>query len=147
MINYNKEGRTKDVARGFTLMELLVAIAIVAILSGISIFALGGARQAARDGRRKADLETIRGALEIYRADCNVYPNPWTPTAGSTLSASCSGSTNTYLESVPGDPSGSNYYYSTTGVRFDICAQLEQAPSTPMTCSGCPTCNWRVSSL
>ena len=42
---------------GFTLIELLVTISIIGILIGLSVFGLQGARQSARDAKRKADLD------------------------------------------------------------------------------------------
>lgn len=132
----------------FTMIELLIVIAIIGVLSAISVVAMRGAREASRDAKRKADLESIRASIEIYRADCKTYPNPWTPTAGSSLTASCTGSTNTYIESVPGDPDGStSYFYSSDGTTYRLCAALED-PGSVMTCSGCtiPGCNYRVGS-
>ena len=69
---------------GFTLIELLVVISIIGILVGVSIFGLSGARESARDARRKSDLELIKSGLELYRADCNRYPASL-PAAGSNL--------------------------------------------------------------
>ncbi|MCK4588676.1 prepilin-type N-terminal cleavage/methylation domain-containing protein, partial [Candidatus Woesebacteria bacterium] len=60
--------------KGFTLIELLVVISIIGILLALSIFGLQGARKSARDSKRKADIELIRSGIEIYKADCNVYP-------------------------------------------------------------------------
>ena len=62
------------IKKGFTLIELLVVISIIGILIAVSIFGLSGARESARDARRKSDLELIRSGLELYRADCNAYP-------------------------------------------------------------------------
>lgn len=45
--------------RGFTLVELLVVISVIGILAGGIIIATGGARQRARDTKRKNDLTQI----------------------------------------------------------------------------------------
>ena len=52
--------------KGFSLVELLVAIAIMAILMAVAITGLRGARQSARDATRKSDLEQYKIALEGY---------------------------------------------------------------------------------
>lgn len=123
---------------GFTLIELIIVMAIIAILAGISIFTLGDARKSGRDAKRKTDLETIRAAIEIYRADCGLYPTT-IPSPGSQLRATCTGVTNTYLESIPGDSLGGSYFYWSNGTSYRICACLEDATSS-MSCAGfsCP---------
>jgi general secretion pathway protein G len=139
--------------KGFTLLELLVVIAVAAVLVTIVAFGLTGARESARDGRRRADLESIRGALEFYRSDCGRYPAAVTfgsPLVGSGTPARCS-SSNTYLRIVPADPvSGRNYIYSVngSGTTYEICASLE-AGGTTVSCGGnstcgSGTCNYRV---
>lgn len=60
--------------KGFTLIELLVAMTIVSVLMGVALVSYQGARKSARDGKRKTDLEEIRSALEMYRADNETYP-------------------------------------------------------------------------
>jgi general secretion pathway protein G len=121
---------------GFTLLELLITMAIIAMLAAISIFALSGARQQGRDGKRKSDLESIRSALELYKADCDKYPSN-IPTAASATSlngntAPCNvGATNVYLNKTPADPSGSEYGYSVNGTNstYEVCAKLENPGS------------------
>lgn len=129
--------------QGFTLIELLVVIGIIAILSGVSIFALQGARTSGRDGRRQSDLQTIAAAIELYKADCNFYPaslpSPLTGTA-------CALPGNTYLQAVPDDPDpAKNYIYQglscvAGGCRsFRIWTSLEQEPAVPPPgCIGAP---------
>jgi len=143
------------IKKGFSLIELLVVVAIMGILIGLSAFGLQQARESARDGQRKSDLETIRTGLSFYRSDCNAYPintgdfyTLFHPSFGSTT---CGGA-NTYIQKTPKDSlSGNLYYYiSTNGITYTICASLETEGSTVP--SGCPAgatgcggyCNYAV---
>lgn len=49
---------------GFTLIELLVVIAIIAILATVAVTVFRGVTSAARDSKRKADIESIAKAYE-----------------------------------------------------------------------------------
>ncbi len=55
--------------QGFTLVELLVVISIIAILSIIGITLFSGVQKNARDARRKADIQSIQKALEAHYND------------------------------------------------------------------------------
>lgn len=59
--------------RGYTIVELLVVMAIIAVIVGISVSGLLLQQQKARDARRRADLETIRAALEEQRRTDTFY--------------------------------------------------------------------------
>jgi len=59
---------------GFTLVELLVAATIIALLAGIGVTSFSALTKQSRDSRRKADLENLRSALELYRSDNDYYP-------------------------------------------------------------------------
>jgi len=101
---------------GFTLIELLVAMTIVAILMGIALVSFQGARKSSRDGKRKADLEQVRSALEMYRADNGGYPVGSLSSGGNILP---------YM-TIPDDPvPGRKYIYSSDGVTYNLCAALE----------------------
>lgn len=129
---------------GFTLIELIITMAIIAVLAGLSLFALKGARESARDTRRKSDLESIRSAIELFKADCNVYPSSL-PAVGTSLTGAAAlgcnpANTNIYIQSVPGDP-GSNALYNytrTTTVTYTLCSHLEDSTAVV---TGCGTCN------
>ncbi|MBI3486078.1 prepilin-type N-terminal cleavage/methylation domain-containing protein [Candidatus Daviesbacteria bacterium] len=60
--------------KGFTLIELMVAIAIVAIISSIGYISYASAQVTGRDSRRKQDLRSIASALEIYKQQIRHYP-------------------------------------------------------------------------
>jgi general secretion pathway protein G len=140
----------KKIIRGFTMVELLIVIVIIGILSTISLFALAGTRESSRDARRKSDLESIRSALELYKADCGEYiPTLEFPAPGNQLTgATCpTPNSNIYMQSVPGDPLGSpvgTYYYNRPNANtYSLCARLEVAPTTP----GCTTADCGTAGL
>jgi len=59
---------------GFTLMELLVAIAIIAILTSIGFGTYAGVQKKSRDAQRKSDLNQLTRALELFYSDFGRYP-------------------------------------------------------------------------
>ncbi len=55
--------------RGFTLVELLVVVAIIALLIGILVPSLGAARNHAKDVKTRATLKALGDGLEMFRTD------------------------------------------------------------------------------
>lgn len=60
--------------RGFTLIELVVVISILAILSGVLVPRVSSHLESARDARRLADVKAVRAAVEQYFLDRGSYP-------------------------------------------------------------------------
>ena len=134
--------------KGFTLIEIMVSMVIVSILMSLSIVAFSASRKTARDGRRKADLEQIRSALEMYRSDCHVYPTPASGGFATSIVGPASCGSLIYMDTVPTDPSSSSYSYSysSTNVnQYTLCAYLENGGSTVSGCGSCTaTCNYKL---
>jgi general secretion pathway protein G len=62
--------RMKRHARsGFTLVEMMVVVAMIGILATIAMPKLAYAYQKAREGSAKGNLGALRGALSVYHAD------------------------------------------------------------------------------
>lgn len=59
--------------RGFTLIELMVVVAIIGILMAAGIVVFSDAQKAARDAKRRADVDAIAKALEQYYQDRGAY--------------------------------------------------------------------------
>ena len=64
----------KNKKNGFTLVELLVVMFIIAILTGVLLPNLMGARQKAKDAQRIGDADAMRSALRMYYNDNQSYP-------------------------------------------------------------------------
>src|SRR6186713_383387 len=58
----------------FTLIELLIVVAIIAILAAIAVPNFLEAQTRAKVSRARADLRTVATALESYAVDENKYP-------------------------------------------------------------------------
>ena len=128
--------------QGFTLLEILLVIAIIAILAGIVIFAINPGRQLAqaRNAQRKVDVNTILNAVYQYaldnqgnfitnipppeesgiscleREDIEICKTGFTDSCGLDLSGLTQNGR--YLVSIPNDPSG--FAFSPNGSGYSI---------------------------
>jgi prepilin-type N-terminal cleavage/methylation domain-containing protein len=128
--------------RGFTLMELLIVIAIIAILVSISVVSYSSAQKKARDARRHSDMKALQNAWEQYYADNNGnYP-------GTTTAAPCTlslvSNPDTYLPGgLPVDPKSPTPYpqmysgWSSCSITsYCFCAGLEGEANFKTDCAG-----------
>ena len=65
---------------GWTLIEILMVLSIIAILIGITLGVSTGVRQRAAVGKAKVELAAIASALERYRVQYGDYPRTGVPT-------------------------------------------------------------------
>jgi type II secretion system protein G len=66
--------RMRRLHKGFTLIEMLIVIVVIAILAVIVIPRLMGATRKAKEATLKADLKQIRDAIESFEANTAAYP-------------------------------------------------------------------------
>lgn len=60
---------------GFTIIELLIVIAIIGILAGLVLNNFQGAQAKARDTQRRTDINNVHAKLEEFYNDNGGYPN------------------------------------------------------------------------
>lgn len=60
--------------RGFTILELLVVVAVVGILAAVAIYSLNVTRAMSRDSKRVSDISVIRAALTQHWLQKAAYP-------------------------------------------------------------------------
>ncbi|QNO16112.1 prepilin-type N-terminal cleavage/methylation domain-containing protein [Alkalicella caledoniensis] len=67
-------GKKLNEQKGFTLIELIVVIAIIGILAAIAIPRLGAFTSRAEDAAEKADIRIIESAAQMYYAEVGSFP-------------------------------------------------------------------------
>lgn len=60
--------------KGFTIVELLIVIVVIAILAAITVVAYNGVQGRALDSRRLSDIKKIQQGIELYRIQNGVFP-------------------------------------------------------------------------
>jgi prepilin-type N-terminal cleavage/methylation domain-containing protein len=64
-----------EARRGFTTLELLIAIGVIAVLGALAVWNVSAARSRARDAVRVAQVSRVQSALEEYFSQNNKYPD------------------------------------------------------------------------
>ena len=113
-----RSGRT-----GFTLIEVLVVVAILGILAAIVVPRIMDRPDEAKRVAAKADIGAIVQALKIYRLDNGGYPTTDQGLVALVQKPTTNpvpGNWKKYLDQVPKDPWGTDYQFLSPGVRGEI---------------------------
>jgi len=102
--------------RAFTLVEVMIVVAVIAILVGIALPGITGVRQSGNIAKAKSELVALKSALESYYLIAGAYPG--------SLGDLTSAVPNVIGTTLPEDPfdAGNNYGYnvSSSGLYFVI---------------------------
>lgn len=60
--------------KGFTIVELLIVVVVIAVLASITVVAYTGVRQQAHMSAMRSDFATVQKAVELYKVDSGGYP-------------------------------------------------------------------------
>ncbi len=138
--------------RGFTLIELMIVVAIIAILAGILIPNFVNARAQAQTAACESNLRSIATALELYYADNQVYP---TASGAPVVPALLTANSVAYLNNTPKDPAAQNdtATYSLTTTQATSGSPRVVHDPVPRACTparrsrSCPPCGRRRGTL
>lgn len=75
-ISRDRENLKKSRKGGFTLVELMVVVAVIAILAAIAMPQFLSAADRARNAKETADIQIIKNATQLYMIDKNVDTPP-----------------------------------------------------------------------
>jgi len=114
---------------GFTLVELLLVIAVIIILTTIGLVVYTNVQRSARDAKRKADIKAIVTALETQYATTGTYTTPLTGQSFSSGNIPTPLEGGSYITTVGENSSG-----------FEVCAALENHPAEAACNIGITTC-------
>ena len=117
--------KTRSQQRGFTLLEVMVVVAILGILAALVVPSIISRPDDARIVAAKQDIASLMQALKLYGLDNQRYPSteqglqalvarPTTNPAAPNWKAGG------YVERLPKDPWGNPYQYLNPGVRGEI---------------------------
>lgn len=110
--------------KGFTLVELIIVLAIIGVFTAVVFGSIATSRSKARDNSRIADMKQIELALALYYDVNRYYPGA----IGTSISALDVLVTEKYLPSLPTDPQVGNVYeYKRVGNKYCLGVKLEGA--------------------
>jgi general secretion pathway protein G len=101
--------------KGFTILEILVVLAVLAILISIAIPRIKGMQDNAKVFKAKSDLRTLTSAIEAYHINRHAYPT--------NITTDLTSATPQLLPAILPDPfsaNGDTYQYSTSGDFYAI---------------------------
>lgn len=146
---------------GFTMIEILVVLMIIAVLSTLGVNSFAASQMKARDLIRKTDLANMAKPLEAYFNDHGEYPTATHGFIGGDDGeaiawgeALVDANGTVYVTQLPEDPRFNQYFYQSDGDQWALYALLENAhdpdiqpvyANTDCTDNG-DDCNFRVTS-
>lgn len=114
---------------GFTIVELLIVIVVIAILATISVVAYNGVQSRADATKVTSDLKAVNDALQVYYAEKGVYPSSsgqwYGYTGGYQTTSYVPGLAPSYIDALPqprNKTAAFEYIYYSNGTDYKLIA-------------------------
>lgn len=116
---------------GFTLIEVLLVVAILGILAGVVVVNFGGKQEAAMIKACRTSIQGICTAIDMYEVDNGRYP----PSLQSLVTSSGEQNWNgPYIRGgVPSDPWSQSFQYTQSGNSYKVTSQGPPGKGAPIT--------------
>jgi type IV pilus assembly protein PilA len=130
--------------RGFTLIELMIVVAIIGILAAVAIPKFAEMLRKSKEGATKGGLVNLRASLAIYQSENEgIAPMTYTPTAEYTEARLSAALTPKYVEAFPTVKLGT-YHQDTSSVYLSI---YDNRSSDIVSGAGLEASGWTYSSV
>ena len=109
--------------RGFTLIELMVVLAIIGVLAALIVPNVLGRADDARVTAARTDVGNLMQALKLYKLDNQRYPSAEQGLNALILKPTTEpvpGNWKPYLDKLPNDPWGRAYQYMNPGIKGEV---------------------------
>ncbi len=109
--------------RGFTLIELMVVLAIIGVLAALIVPNVLGRADDARITAARTDVGNLMQALKLYKLDNQRFPTGEQGLNALTLKPTTEpvpGNWKPYLDKLPNDPWGRPYQYMNPGIKGEV---------------------------
>jgi general secretion pathway protein G len=114
-------GSSRKQQDGFTLIEIMVVIAIIGLLATLVVQSLRGATDRAKRTKAMADIAELKTALDRYYIDNGSYPSTDQGLTALVTPPNPNGPpADGYVRRIPADPWGNQYVYQSDGNNYSL---------------------------